>query len=207
VTNLKKTSIIISLSLILLLSGLGIVQAQNGQQNRAQDPSSHDSETYVQGESGDQLQINAQDGSGSGSGQMFGQGLEDSTQNLNRVVTRKNNPETGEQVRVMAERHSEIKTQTQTALKKMSKRSGLAKFVLGPDYKNAGEVKGAVNQLNEDIDALMTLKESMWGLDSTDVDTAIENIQTEVEILEGELETGTSGFSLFGWLGKLISGF
>jgi len=204
---MKKKIITVALSCLLMVFASGKALGQGGQQDRVQDPSTHDGDTYVQGEAGTQQQINAQDetGAGSGSGQSFGQGLQGSTENLNRVTTRSNNPETGEQVRTMVERHERVQTKTATALKSMSKRSGLAKLILGPDYKNAREVKGAMTELNSDIDTLTTLKEDMWGLDAENIQTAIDGLQEEVAVLEGELENQTTGFSLFGWLGKLIS--
>ena len=93
------------------------------------------------------------------------------------------------------------------AQRRLSKRSGVAKFILGPDYKNAGEVNDVVAELNENIDTLNTLKEDTWGQDSEDIQAAIDNLQDEIVILESELEEQTTGFSLFGWLGKLISSY
>ena len=204
---MKKKIITVTLSCLLVMFAQGVVLAQNGQQNRVQDIFVHDGEAYVQGEEGIQQQVNAQDGTGVGlgSGQSFGQGLQGSTQNLNRVTERSNNPETGEQVRTMVERHVRIQVQTATAMKNMNKRSGLGKFILGPDYKNVGEIRGAMAELNNDVETLSLLKGDLVGQEAGDIQAAIDGLQGEITVLEGELESQTTSFSLFGWLGKLIS--
>lgn len=204
---MKEKIITATLSCLLLVFASSVVLAQNGQQQRVQDPTVHDADTYVAEEAGTQQQINAKDGTGVGEGsvQEFGQGMQGSTQNLNRVSERSNNPETGEQVRTMVERHERIQVKTSTAIKNMNKRSGLGKFILGPDYKNAGEVKGVMSELNDDVDALTILRDDAVGQDAEDIQSAIDDLQDEIVVLEDELEDQTTGFSLFGWLGRLIS--
>jgi len=77
----KRLSIIL---ILLLLFAAPVVNAANQEQQRIQDPETH----TVDGEVA-----------------VTRQRLQDATDNLNRVVTRVNNPEVGEQIRTMAENH------------------------------------------------------------------------------------------------------
>lgn len=200
VINMKKRigAIVLSFFLLAFMAGQTLAQGQQ----RAQDPTSHDADTYVQGESGDQAR--ALDGSGTGT---VGEGLGKSSQSLTRVVTRSSNPEVGEQVRAMAERHVQIQSKAKTSLSQMSKRSGVAKFLLGPDYRSASQLKGDIDSIKGDIDTLTELKDEVGSLDAADIESAITELQTEATTLESELGTQVSGFSLFGWVGRILAGY
>jgi hypothetical protein len=132
-------------------------------------------------------------------------GIETATQNLNRVVERNNNPETGEQIRSMLQNHEEVQTRTKTALHQMSQRNQAVKFMIGPDYKNAGQVRSDVVGLRNDISKLEQIREQSLPADVGDVQGAIDELQVEADGLETELTQQLSGFSLFGWLAKLLA--
>ena len=176
-------------------------------QERVQDPLSHEEETFAPGDSGDQDRDMMQDGTGTGSAQISGQGLKGVSQNLNRESSRINNPEVGEQIRVMAEKHEQLQTKTQTALKKIEGRPGFLKFLIGPDYKNAGQLRSDVVSIRNDIKQLENLSGNMDSQDSADIESAIAELQKEADSLESQLTKQLSGFSLFGWLGKIISNY
>ena len=132
-------------------------------------------------------------------------GIEKAIQNLNRVAERNNNPEIGEQVRSMVQSHERVQVRTETALHQMSQRNQAIKLLIGPDYKNAGQVRSDVVGLRNDIGKLEQIKEDSLSADTGDVQGAIDGLQIEADGVETQLEERLSGFSLFGWLVKLFT--
>ena len=132
-------------------------------------------------------------------------GIETAAQNLNRVTERINNPETGEQIRSMVQNHEKVQTRTKTALRQMSQRNQALKFMIGPDYKNAGQVRSDVVSLRNDIGKLEQIKENSLPTDTGDIQGAIDELKIEADGLEAQLTEQLSGFSLFGWLAKLLA--
>lgn len=132
-------------------------------------------------------------------------GIETATQNLNRVTNRNNNPETGQQIRSMVQNHQKVQERTKTALHQMDQRNQAIKFLLGPDYRNAGQVRSDVVGLRNDIRKLEQIKDKSLPTDVEDIQGAIDELQVEADGLETQLEEQLSGFSLFGWLAKLLA--
>lgn len=132
-------------------------------------------------------------------------GIETATQNLNRVTERIDNPEVGEQIRSMVQNHEKVQTRTKTALQQMSQRNQALKFMIGPDYKNAGQVRSDVVGLRNDINKLEQIKEESLPTDVEDIQGAIDELKIEADGLETQLTEQLSGFSLFGWLSKLLA--
>jgi uncharacterized protein Yka (UPF0111/DUF47 family) len=175
-------------------------------QQRVQDPETHDGETTGTGQGGAALQ----DGTGNGQGTTGStrQGIEDAKQSLTRVSERVNNPEIGEQIRTMTESHEQIQNKVMTALSNMQSRSGLMKFIFGPSYQNAGEIKAQATQLRANAGELAGLKEELTLLaDQEEVQGAIDSLEEEAGALESELSHELEGFSLFGWLNRILSGY
>jgi len=185
------------LALPTIVLAQGNQQGQGGSQQRVQDPTptTHD-DTAVVSPQGDQQ------GQGAGTGN---RGIDTAIQNLNRVAERNNNPEIGEQVRSMVQSHERVQVRTETALHQMSQRNQAIKLLIGPDYKNAGQVRSDVVGLRNDIGKLEQIKEDSLSADTGDVQGAIDGLQIEAEELETQLEERLSGFSLFGWLAKLFA--
>ncbi len=185
------------LALPTIVLAQGNQQGQGGSQQRVQDPTptTHDDTTVVSPQ-GDQQ------GQGAGTGN---RGIDTAIQNLNRVAERNNNPEIGEQVRSMVQNHEKVQTRTKTALQTMSKRNTAVKFMIGPDYKNAGQVRSDVVSLRNDIRKLEQIKEEALPADAGDVQGAIDELEIEADELEVQLTEQLSSFSLFGWLAKLLA--
>jgi len=193
---------VISLAILVLPSFVLAQGKQQGQgvqqQDKVQDSTTHEDETVVSPQGNQQNQGEQQTGTGN-------RGIETAIQNLNRVTERNNDPEVGEQVRSMVQNHERVQTRTKTALQQMSQRNKAVKFLLGPDYKNAGQVRSDVVGLRNDIKKLEQIKEGSLPADAGDVQGAIDELQIEADELETQLEEQLSGFSLFGWLAKLLA--
>jgi len=111
----------------------------------------------------------------------------------------------GEQVRSVVQNHEKVQVRTMTALQQMSQRNQVLKFMIGPDYKNAGQVRSDVVSLRNDINKLEQIKEESLPADTGDIQGAIDELQAEADSLETRLTEQLSGFSLFGWLVKLLA--
>ncbi|TEU02479.1 hypothetical protein E3I18_00895 [Candidatus Woesebacteria bacterium] len=131
-------------------------------------------------------------------------GIETAIQSLNRVTERDNNPEVGEQIRSMVQNHERVQIRTETALHQMSQRNQVLRFFIGPDYKNAGQVRSDVVSLRNNIRELEQIKEESLPTDAEDIQGAIDELQIEADELEVQLTEQLSGFSLFGWLARLL---
>jgi len=80
------------------------------------------------------------------------------------------------------------------------------RFIFGPDYKNAGEVRSQIAQIQNDIRDLEALKDDLTSTtDQREVQEAIDNLESEAEALQTDLDQKLEGFSLFGWLNRLLS--
>lgn len=200
---MKKIITISAISLaVLVLPSLVFAQgSQQGQgtQQRVQDPTAHEG-TDVVSPQGNQQGQGGQQQAGTGN-----RGIETAVQNLNRVTERNNDPEIGEQVRSMVQNHEKVQVRTKTALNQMSQRNQAVKFMIGPDYKNAGQVRNDVVSLRNDISKLEQIKEESLPADAGDVQGAIDELQVEADRLEAQLTEQLSGFSLFGWLMKFFA--
>lgn len=178
---MKKLLTGLALGVLVLGVSVSSVVAQRGQQGTGQ---AVDQETTGQGQS---------------------RGIQAAGESLSRVAQRVNNPETGEQVRAMVENHEKVQTRTKTALQNMDKRNQAVRLIAGPDYKNAGQVRSDVVGLRNDIRQLDGLQEEMTEDEAGEVQRAIDELRTEADELEAQLVERTSGFSLFGWLGRLLN--
>lgn len=209
---MKRILTIAFISLVILsLPSLALAQGKqqggNGVQQKIQDPTTHEDDTTMMApaQGNPQGQQAGQMGEQQGNTQdlfMENRGIKMANENLNKVVERKNNPEIGEQVRVMIQNHEQIQTRTKTSLQKMSNRNQAVKFLIGPDYKNAGQVRSDVVGLRNDISQLEKIKEDATATDEEDIQTAIDELQVEADQLDAQLEEQLSGFSLFGWLAR-----
>jgi hypothetical protein len=190
----------ISLAIVMsptLVSAQGVRQGQGGTQQMVQDPALPSNL--------DTLPLGGQQGQGAQQAEAGNRGLETAAKSLSRVAERVNNPEVGEQVRAMAQNHEQVQVRTKTALQQMSQRSQAVKFMIGPDYKNAGQVRSDVVGLRNDISKLEKIKEDSLPADVGDVQGAIDELQVEADALETQVTEELSGFSLFGWVARLLN--
>jgi hypothetical protein len=134
-------------------------------------------------------------------------GIEKAIESLNRVTQRNENPEAGEQIRSMVQVHEQVQARTETALQQMTQRKAALKLLIGPDYKNAGQVRSDVVGLRNDIRQLTRIQEDSSTEDAGDVQGAIDELEAEANELETQLEEELSGFSLFGWLSRLLANY
>jgi hypothetical protein len=112
----------------------------------------------------------------------------------------------GQQVRVIAQSQTQNQTKLEANIEKIQSRGGFAKFFVGPNY---GEIKNAQKTLEQNKEQIRQLNQIRVQLSNQgDQQQLVAQIrileQANLEI-ENSLTDAKGGFSLFGWLNKLIS--
>jgi|SRR3989338_1650303 len=112
----------------------------------------------------------------------------------------------GEQIRVIAQEQNQEHEQIETALQNVSERGGFARFFIGPDYSEIKKAEQSVEKYNEKLQKMGEEVSQLTAQDLIDsLNTqikAMEEVKTE---LQSEIEAQKGGFSLFGWLNRLLS--
>jgi hypothetical protein len=126
---------------------------------------------------------------------------------LEQVENKVSNPEAKIAIQNATQVMEESQATAEGSLNAMKARPGFLRFILGPDYKNAGQVRSEIVRLRNQITQLTRERERVSASDQVSLDQAIETMQTELTGMEEELNNALQGFSLLGWLSKLLTGF
>lgn len=125
-------------------------------------------------------------------------------QEMEKIATR--NQGIGDQIRTIAQNQNRIQEEAEIALQTAQNRGGFSKFLIGPNYGQLKDVEERLENHNENLAELKELKDQIQ--DSGDVVLLDQQINTMEEIkteLEAAVSENQRGFSLFGWLNKLIT--
>lgn len=146
-------------------------------------------------------------GAGDGAGQMRGNGEQamGAAQVEKRMQQRVNNPDVGEQVRVMAREQ----VQRQDAIEenvRAAQRSGMAQFFMGADKEKMNAAREELGQYNKDLAQMKGLyaQGELAPDDAVQMKNQIQTMEQVRTQLDQQIEEG-EGFSLFGWLAGLTS--
>lgn len=133
--------------------------------------------------------------------------LGNSINKLQQVEERTKNKEIKSQVSEVIEEEEQSDEDINNSIKSMEGRPGYLKFIMGPDYKNAGQVRSEVVHLRNQISKLNRIQDKAGATESGTIGGTIGTLQAELTAIETKLYENLQGFSLFGWLSKLLSGF
>lgn len=125
-------------------------------------------------------------------------------QNMIRISEK--NEGIGEQVRVIAQNQNRIHIDLEKNLEKIQERSRVMNFLVGPNYKAINQAKKIMTENKEQIQQLKEVKQQLQN--ELDVEELAEQIKQleQVQIdAENDLKNVKKGFSLFGWLNKLLN--
>lgn len=119
------------------------------------------------------------------------------------------NPKAREAIETAIKTAEQSEATVESSLNQMAGRPGFLKFIVGPDYKNAGQVRSEIVRLRNQISQLTRTKEEekLSGTDSANIDQSITTLEASMTSIETRLNEALKGVSLFGWLGRLLSGF
>ena len=133
--------------------------------------------------------------------------LGNSINKLQQVEETTKNKEIKSQVSEVIEEEEQSDEVIDDSIKSMEGRPGYLKFIMGPDYKNAGQVRSEVVHLRNQISKLDRIQDRVGASESGTIGETIATLQAELTAIETTLYEKLQGFSLFGWLSKLLSGF
>jgi hypothetical protein len=129
------------------------------------------------------------------------------TAKLNRILEVTTDPEVEEEVGEMAEEQEQVDQRAQQAIDKTNNRPAAVKFLIGPDYKNLGQLRKEVVQTRNNIRKLEQLQEKAGAEELPAIQAALLELEESASRLQSEIYTKLSDFSLFGWLFRWLSGF
>jgi len=114
----------------------------------------------------------------------------------------------GEQIRVIARAQGAAEDSVNQSLEKAQSRTAFAKFFVGPNYSQLKDVKQQIEQNRLRIQQLNQIAAQISNqADQTNLQNQIQILEKQNTGLEEQLDQDAKGFSLFGWLSKLVSGF
>ncbi|MFC1678360.1 hypothetical protein ACFLZ9_01385, partial [Patescibacteria group bacterium] len=112
----------------------------------------------------------------------------------------------GQQIRTIAQEQNQNQEQIEASMEKVKNRGRLKKFFFGPDYKNLSSVEDRLVNHTEKLEQLKELVSQITN--DADAETLEEQIVVMEQIkteLKNEVTEESKGFSLFGWLNKMLS--
>ena len=127
-----------------------------------------------------------------------------SVQEMEKIATR--NQGVGSQIRVIAQNQNRIQEEAENALQTAQNRGRFSRFLIGPNYGQLKTVEDRLENHNQNLAELKELKNQIQvSEDASLLDqqiTIMEEIKTE---LEKAVSEDQRGFSLFGWLNRLLA--
>jgi hypothetical protein len=112
------------------------------------------------------------------------------------------------QIRTTAQEQIKAEDKVNQALDEAESRSKFARFFIGPNYKQLKVAKQEIEQNRLRVQQLNQIMLQITNAsEQTELASQIKILETQNTSLEEQLNQDVEGFSLFGWLSKLISGF
>jgi uncharacterized protein YoxC len=133
--------------------------------------------------------------------------LGNSINKLQQVQEKSRNKEIKSQVSEVIEEEEQSDEDIGNSIKSMEGRPSYLKFIMGPDYKNAGQVRSEIVHLRNQISKLDRIQDRAGATESGTIADTIDTLQAELVAIETKLYENLQGFSLLGWLSKLLTGF
>ena len=139
-----------------------------------------------------------------------GRQLENTIRNTERLQERlldTNNEDVEAEVEDIKDEQVDADTEIDNSLNDMKARPSIVKVIMGPDYKNAGQVRSQIVQLRNQIEKLTRLKDKLSTTNVATIDETIASLNSDLYDIELKLSEQLKGFSLLGWLSKLLANF
>lgn len=187
-------------------NGADVVNTQNQVQTQTQNEG-EDTQLQVQVTTEERIkQSKPQYSPKSETAQLHSSMVSKAVENLVRASERMSDPGIGEEVRAIAQAHSQDEDKANKALDKAEERSSGLKFLVGADWKQLKEVKQVMQQNQVRIRQLQQLMNQVQNeSEATELKEQIETLQIQNLELENQYRDNYEGFSLFGWLAKLFA--
>ena len=112
----------------------------------------------------------------------------------------------GAQIKVIAQNQVQNQESLKTNLEKIQSRSGLAKFLIGPDYGQIKNAEKTIEQNREQIKQLNQIKSQITNQGDQQILTEqIKILEQANQEAQNSLNAAQGGFSLLGWLFKMFA--
>ena len=195
----KILSIVVGLTVLTLTPF--VVSAQGvQQQNRVQDPTTHEVTTTPQGNQvQNQNQIQTQN-------QGEEQQLMVATQQMQQLMDMESSDEeAGEKVRNIAQQQVQAQDQIQTQIEKMESKSALMKRLFGPDYSAIKNLKQQMEQNQQRIQQLQMLSYEVENEgNEAQLQESINSLIQQNIYLQEKIQAEEKVGGIFGWLIRLF---
>jgi len=196
---MKKLFIAIFALLFLSFAPV-LVSAQSvQQQQRVQDPATHETTTTPQAvQNQNQIQVQNQGEE---------QQLMTATQQMQQLINLEGlGEEVGDQVKTIAQQQVQTQTQIQTQLNKLNSRSNLVKKLIGPDYSALKNLNQHMQENQTRIQQLQMLANQAQNKgEETQLQEAIRALVQQNTTLQTRIQAEEKVGSIFGWLFKLFN--
>jgi len=125
-----------------------------------------------------------------------------------KIEKEKGNIEVGDEITKATEEISVAAVESIKPIEDVEKRPAWKKFLLGPDYKNLGQLRSNLVHTNNGI---RKIEKAMEKVEEVPGDAVLQSRLVELKQERAKIMTvinqEDAGFSLFGWLSKLIFGY
>ncbi len=112
----------------------------------------------------------------------------------------------GDQIRVIAQSQNKTDGEAEDALTIAQQRRGFARFFVGPNYTQLKTVEDRLQTHTQNMEQLKTLRDQVQNAsDKANLDKQIQVMEEVKTELENSVAQEQKGFSLFGWLNRLIN--
>ncbi|MDD4074275.1 MAG: hypothetical protein PHU17_01995 [Candidatus Pacebacteria bacterium] len=143
-----------------------------------------------------------------GQSQDNGNGIQNRSQVANAVQTMlriaENNSGIGEQIRIIAQTQLRNQEQIDAKLERIKNRNSITKFLIGADYTSVNDIEKILEENEDKINQLEEIKGQLNEEDLQVLNEQIEKIEEVSLEIQNTLESSQKGFSLLGWLFKII---
>ena len=126
---------------------------------------------------------------------------------LNAITVQTTNPEIVEEVEEIVEEQENAEEGAEEAIEEVNKRSNVLKFLIGPDYKNLGQLRKEIVHVRNNIRKLQQISAKAGDEDQEAIEGAISELQDKQISMQMTIGEKLEGFSLFGWLSRWLSGY
>jgi hypothetical protein len=133
--------------------------------------------------------------------------IKSAPQELTEVAEVIDDPDIKDEIEDLAHDQSVSEEAAEESLEKIDGRPAAVKFLIGPDYKNLGQLRSEIVKMRNNVSKLERILEKADTDEQPEIEEAISQLQSKSDSLQLEMSTKLSNFSLFGWLFKWLNGF
>lgn len=193
----KLIAIVTSLTMLILVPSLILAQS-----DKAQGVGLTKKNTVVQ----DSSETDSEDGEETLSPSELAK-QKTASKKLLKVTEVTEDEEVVEEVEELAQEQEQIESESEEVIEVIDQRPAAVKLLIGPDYKNLGQLRSNIVQIRNNIRQLERVQEKAGEDEKAAINEALLELEETASGLQARMYDQMSGFSLFGWLFRWLNGF